>query len=154
MIVALNMYLKYSSSKADCEALLARNSVIMAHSNWLYILGSALLVDEFYPLDNDKSTSCVITSIKSEFKAFVYSKSGLTFLTLLFDELTCRGGDDLIKRIQEEEESFGLVQLNHLSFCLTRLVDLAMAKFNENVGLLCSLNRFAQSLVAYLVQNK
>lgn len=129
--------MSYSGAEVDNEPIFTTNSPLISFNNWFYVFNSALMVDQFY----EPQDSSLVESIKLEFKNLFFTNSGRFFINML---------NYLVGLINFGSPEIGLL-INHLSFYLTRLVDLAMTKFPESTCLLGSLNSFAQHLIQHFI---
>lgn len=154
MLSVLSIYMSYSKDQINPkndEPILNSSSPLISQANWFYLFTSALFVDEFYPLQEESSQmSRLIQSIKSEFKNMLYANANKGCFFPNFFEYLCT---ETVKSLGDENQ-FGVLQLNHLSFFFTRFVDLAMERFVESVSFLDALNTFAQYLISHFISLK
>lgn len=152
IISFISVYVNYSN---NCPAtnnqrlLLNPESHLFSNANWFYLFSSALLLDQNYSSHEDNlDDQDFFQSIRSEFENIFYSNRA-SFMTQFLKFLV---EQNQIQFLFEQSDKFGLLQLNHFSFLLTRFVDMAMAKYTDCVTLLEALNQFSQFLIANIVR--
>lgn len=141
----INVYINYSNQDGSKDELLfGPKSFLFVNSNWFYLLSSALLVDQFYPLQEQKSdsSSLMIDSIKNKLKYLFYSNSGF-FIKNVLQTVIDSGNSAFV--------DFDILKLNHISFFFTRCIDMATTRFADCESLLDVLNRFSLHLISHLI---
>lgn len=156
-LALLGIYLKHANlTQTDNNELILSPtaSVLFTNANWFYLFNSALLVEQYYRIDDlsscsstdqRDSTARLVNSIGVEFQNIFYSNDGIFFTKLLNVLIETNQFEVLFDHVDI------LLQLNHLSFFLTRLVDMAMLRFAECSRLLQTLNQFSQRLIDYSI---